>query len=260
MTRSIYLSIVFLFHGLTMGLAQNRSTDIPVVIVEEMPQYPGGDKALLEYLSKNLTYPAEARKKGIMGVVFVGYTVDINGNAVDVKIVMSSNELFNPSAFEVVQSISGYKPGTQDGKPVPVRFTIPIQFTLNDGTTEWEENIKRKLAFEFYNLGIKQNENGNFDMANHLFSRALTSQPQDFPECFIARGSVRMALKDYSGARNDFTSALEINQTKGEVYFNRGMANARLRDMDAACADWLIAKELGYEDAIPLVDSQCSGK
>ena len=100
-------------------------------IVEDMPNYPGGDAALLGYINKSVEYPPIAKENGITGVVYVSYIVDKTGNVTDVKVVRGADPFLDKEAVIVVKTIKGYKPGKQRGKPVPVQFTIPIRYVLN---------------------------------------------------------------------------------------------------------------------------------
>ena len=100
-------------------------------IVEDMPNYPGGDAALLGYINKSVEYPPIAKENGITGVVYVSYIVDKTGNVTDVKVVRGADPFLDKEAVRVVKTIKGYKPGKQRGKPVPVQFTIPIRYVLN---------------------------------------------------------------------------------------------------------------------------------
>jgi len=100
-------------------------------IVEEMPKYPGGDAALLKYIAENIKFPPIPKEDGIHSVIYVGFTVDVDGQVRDVRVVRGGNELINDEAIRVVKSITGYEPGRQRGKPVPVRFTIPVRIHFN---------------------------------------------------------------------------------------------------------------------------------
>lgn len=100
-------------------------------IVEDMPQYPGGDAALMQYLTKNIKYPQIAKENGISGVVYVSFIVDKSGNVTEVKVVRGVDSFLDKEAIRVVSSLKGYTPGKQRGKPVPVQFTLPIRFQLN---------------------------------------------------------------------------------------------------------------------------------
>ena len=100
-------------------------------IVEDMPQFPGGDAALLKYIASNVEYPPIAKENGITGVVYVSYIVDKDGSIKDVKVVRGADPFLDKEATRVVKTLKGYKPGKQRGKPVPVQFTIPIRFVLN---------------------------------------------------------------------------------------------------------------------------------
>jgi len=100
-------------------------------IVEEMPAYPGGDAALMAFLQKNIKYPQIAKENGISGVVYVSFIVDKSGKVTEVKVVRGVDSFLDKEAIRVVSSLSGYSPGKQRGKPVPVQFTLPIRFQLN---------------------------------------------------------------------------------------------------------------------------------
>ena len=101
-------------------------------IVEEIPQFPGGEKALMEYMAKNLTYPQEARDKGIDGRVFVGMVIEKDGSVSNVKVLRGIGSGCDEEAVRVIKSMPKWKPGMQDGKPVRVSYQIPINFKLSE--------------------------------------------------------------------------------------------------------------------------------
>ncbi|MBR5082951.1 MAG: M56 family metallopeptidase [Bacteroidales bacterium] len=99
-------------------------------IVEEMPQYPGGEAAMLEYVAKNVVYPQEARDKEISGRVFVGFIVEKDGSIGEVKLLRGIGGGCDEEAIRVVKGMPKWKPGKQDGKPVRVSYQMPIFFKL----------------------------------------------------------------------------------------------------------------------------------
>lgn len=100
-------------------------------IVEEMPKYPGGDAALLKYIAENIKYPPIAREDGIPSIIYLSYIVDVDGQVRDVRVVRGGNELINEDVIRLIRSISGYEPGRQRGKAVPVQFTIPLRICFD---------------------------------------------------------------------------------------------------------------------------------
>jgi len=99
-------------------------------IVEEMPSYPGGEKALLEYVFKNIKYPQIARETGIQGRVFVGFVVEPDGSVSNVKILRGIGGGCDEEAMRVIKSLPKWKPGKQRGKAVRVSYQIPVVFKL----------------------------------------------------------------------------------------------------------------------------------
>ncbi len=99
-------------------------------IVADMPQFPGGPAALFKYLSKNLKYPPIAQENGVQGRVTVGFVVNKDGSIVDVKVLRGVDPYLDKEAVRVVKSLPKWKPGMQLGKPVRVRYNVPVMFRL----------------------------------------------------------------------------------------------------------------------------------
>jgi protein TonB len=98
--------------------------------VEEMPEFPGGDQKLLEYVQKNIKYPPVARENGIQGVVYVSFVVDREGKVKDAKILRGIGGGCDQEALRVIQGLPSWKPGKQNGRPVQVQYNMPVRFTL----------------------------------------------------------------------------------------------------------------------------------
>tara|TARA_B110000444_G_C18800496_1_gene577193 strand:+ start:887 stop:1540 length:654 start_codon:yes stop_codon:yes gene_type:complete len=101
------------------------------MVVENMPEFPGGDLGLMKYIQKHVKYPAIAKEYNITGKVYVSFIVDKSGSVTNAKIVRGVDKNLDAEALRVVKSLPKYKPGKQRGKAVRVMFTIPINFTLN---------------------------------------------------------------------------------------------------------------------------------
>jgi len=99
-------------------------------IVDQMPEYPGGLTALMNYLRVNIRYPATAQKAGIEGRVIVSFIVEPNGSVSNVEIVRSVDTDLDQEALRVVRQMPKWKAGKQDGNTVRVKFHLPIKFML----------------------------------------------------------------------------------------------------------------------------------
>lgn len=104
----------------------------PFVVVEEMPFYPGGNTALLQYIADNIRYPASASENNIQGRVFLRFCVTATGEIGQVEIMRGVDPDLDAEAARVVRTIKGFVPGKQGGQPVPVWYQLPINFQLQD--------------------------------------------------------------------------------------------------------------------------------
>jgi len=111
------------------GYGKQETKDV-FVVVEEMPQFPGGMEAMMLWISQRVKYPEQAKKDGITGLVMVSFIVNKAGKVTDVKVERSASPLLDAEAVRVIGEMPDWKPGTQHGKTVDVRMTVPVKFNL----------------------------------------------------------------------------------------------------------------------------------
>src|SRR5690554_1345992 len=99
-------------------------------IVEEMPEFPGGEAALRQFIAQSVKYPVIAQENGIQGRVYVTFVVDADGSISDPRVARGVDPSLDKEALRVVSLLPKWKPGKQRGKPVRVSYTVPINFQL----------------------------------------------------------------------------------------------------------------------------------
>ncbi len=102
----------------------------PRVFVEEMPTFPGGDAALLKLIAESIKYPADAAANGIQGRVTVSFVVSSDGSVINVVALRGVHPALDEEAIRVVSALPKWKPGKQNGKAVPVIFSVPVNFKI----------------------------------------------------------------------------------------------------------------------------------
>ena len=112
-------------------IAQEKPVEEKVFdVVEQMPQFPGGDAALFEYLSTHIKYPTIAEENGVQGRVIVTFVVERDGSITDVKVGKSVDPSLDKEASRVVAGMPKWIPGKQNGSAVRVKYTVPVTFRL----------------------------------------------------------------------------------------------------------------------------------
>ncbi len=120
-------------HSQTPVVKENARTaeqDIPFVVVEEMPMFPGGDSTLLAYIIKNTKYPEIAKSNKIQGKVIVRFCVTSEGGVDRISVLKGINPELDAEAVRVVGTLPHFMPGKQGGRTVPVWYMVPIDFSL----------------------------------------------------------------------------------------------------------------------------------
>ncbi|MBL7905987.1 MAG: M56 family metallopeptidase [Bacteroidales bacterium] len=101
------------------------------VVVEQPPVFPGGDEARVAYVVNNISYPAEAKSKGIQGTVYVTFVIEQDGTVSNVKVLRGVHAALDKEAVRVIQTMPAWTPGKQRGNPVRVQFNMPVKFSLS---------------------------------------------------------------------------------------------------------------------------------
>ena len=109
---------------------QEKEEQQVFVVVEEMPEFPGGELALRTFIGKAIVYPTVAQENGIQGKVFVTFVVNKDGSVSNAKIARGVDPSLDAEALRVVATLPKWKPGKQRGVPVRVSYTVPISFKL----------------------------------------------------------------------------------------------------------------------------------
>lgn len=136
-----HLRLLILFSTLlstTQGMAQDlrqvpdsiQKSDASHKTTVQQPRFPGGNTALMEYMSKNLYYPQNAIKEKIQGRVFVSFFVGTNGEIEEVEIVKSPHKYLSEEAIRIIKKMPKWEPGLKNGQPVRVKYVLPVTFKL----------------------------------------------------------------------------------------------------------------------------------
>jgi TonB family protein len=147
MKKLIVLIIVIVIPFISFSQdSKEQDTCHTFYAVEQMPEYPGGTNALLQYIADNIHYPQTAKENNIQGKVFVNFIVDETGQVTNVRVVKTVETLLDAEAVRVIKSLPLWKPGMQKGKTVRVQFTIPINFALYSTNKELKKLKKQQAA------------------------------------------------------------------------------------------------------------------
>ena len=156
----------------------SSTNDNPLDVVEEMPQFPGGAAALMQYLSKNIRYPEEAYKNNIQGRVIVNFIVETDGSITEAKVWRSIHPLLDAEALRVINAMPKWNPGIQGGKPVRVKYTVPVTFKLQGNDVKASEE---KYILEIDGKVADDTEIGNIpsgSIASMEVVKAENGQPK----------------------------------------------------------------------------------
>ncbi|MDD2328184.1 MAG: energy transducer TonB [bacterium] len=111
---------------------QEEVTEEIFVVVENQPEFPGGNAAMMKFLSDNIKYPVIAQENGIQGRVICNFVVERDGSITDVQVVRGVDPSLDREAVRVIQQMPRWTPGKQRGQAVRVRFTLPVVFRLQN--------------------------------------------------------------------------------------------------------------------------------
>jgi protein TonB len=111
-------------------LKTENEEDVIFTVVEQQAEFPGGFESMAKFLSRNMKYPAAARRMGVEGSVYVSFVIDKEGNISDPEVIKGISGECDKEAIRVIKLMPPWKPGKQNGKAVRCRFVLPIKFKL----------------------------------------------------------------------------------------------------------------------------------
>ena len=177
-------------------------------IVEEMPKFPGGENAMMKFISENVTYPQEARDKNISGRVFVCFVVEKDGSVNDVKVIRGVDKLLDNEAVRVVKAMPKWTPGKQRGKAVRVNYNLPIFFKLSEGKETKGNNLVGTI-WEGTGTGTK----GNVTYTWHSVMQ-FTSEKEGFMvEKLVSQKRNGKPVVEFEDVGMDFEYAFDGKKT-----------------------------------------------
>ena len=124
--------VVVVSAPVTSAPIEEEDVNVVFQVVEKMPSFPGGDAALFKFLNENVKYPVIAQENGVQGRVICQFVVNRDGSIVDVEVVRSVDASLDKEAIRVIKSMPKWSPGQQRGKPVRVKYTLPVNFKLQN--------------------------------------------------------------------------------------------------------------------------------
>ena len=125
--------------------SEPQNTEEVFMVVENMPEFPGGLNACLKFLADHVAYPKEAAEKKIQGRVIVQFVVMKDGSIANARVIRSVDPLLDAEALRVIGLMPKWKPGTQRGQAVNVKFTMPITFRLDKDSTDMQPALVGKV-------------------------------------------------------------------------------------------------------------------
>ena len=194
-------------------------------VVEEMPVYPGGMPAMMDFFNKNMKYPKEAFDAKQEGRVIAQFVVEKDGSITDAHIVKSVSPALDAEALRIVNAMPNWTPGRQNGKPVRVKYTVPISFKLTGGETNKAKDDNANTDNTVNNKAVK--ETIEKDLALKVKNLLLVVDGKEVPESeidkYLSPEKIRSitVIKDkakvkaiYGNAANGKQGAIEITMKK----------------------------------------------
>ena len=194
-------------------------------VVEEMPVYPGGMPAMMDFFNKNMKYPKEAFDAKQEGRVIAQFVVEKDGSITDAHIVKSVSPALDAEALRIVNAMPNWTPGRQNGKPVRVKYTVPISFKLTGGETNKAKDDNVNTDNTVNNKAVK--ETIEKDLALKVKNLLLVVDGKEVPESeidkYLSPEKIQSitVIKDkakvkaiYGNAANGKQGAIEITMKK----------------------------------------------
>ena len=171
---------------------------------DELPEFPGGTISLMEYLRKNIKYPAVCRENNVQGRVVVSFTIDTDGSITDAEVVRSVDPLLDAEALRTISQMPAWKPGKKDGNIVKVRYSVPINFRLDTSTAR---SSSPQWIYVYDVTGADQDEIGGIMLS--LLSSSPNQSYLNTPEFSTLKTAYRSAQEELQSMQNKMQEEMQ---------------------------------------------------
>ena len=168
---------------------------------DELPEFPGGTVSLMEYLRKNIKYPAVCRENNVQGRVVVSFTIDTDGTITDAEVVRSVDPLLDAEALRTISQMPAWKPGKKDGNIVKVRYSVPINFRLDASTAR---SSSPQWIYVYDVTGADEDEIGGIMLS--LLSSSMSNNGQNPNQSYLNTPEFRTLMTAYRSAQEELQS------------------------------------------------------
>ena len=168
---------------------------------DELPEFPGGTVSLMEYLRKNIKYPAVCRENNVQGRVVVSFTIDTDGTITDAEVVRSVDPLLDAEALRTISQMPAWKPGKKDGNIVKVRYSVPINFRLGTSTAR---SSSPQWIYVYDVTGADEDEIGGIMLS--LLSSSMSNNGQNPNQSYLNTPEFRTLMTAYRSAQEELQS------------------------------------------------------
>ncbi len=198
-----------------ISAVDDKNQDEVYMVVDQQPEFPGGAASMMQYLARNMRYPKKAHDDSIQGRVLVTFIIDKDGSINDAEVVQPVHPLLDAEALRVIREMPKWEPGYQNGEPVKVKYTVPINFRLSTATAPAAQWI---VLYDAMKESNEMDENVlSFFMSSMLASNIDLKKAgiQETPQVKTLLESLKSAQSEAESMQQSFTE--QMNKGKVEL-------------------------------------------
>lgn len=218
--RIIFITGIVLCAFSTRAQTDSSSREDVFTIVEKMPEFPGGNQAMMEFIQRNVVYPPIEREYGVRGTVYVTFVVEKDGSLSNVRCLrgVKAGPGLDKEAMRVISSMPVWAPGTQNGRAVRVQYNLPIKFSIRGNDLSAAE--MQKIANSYYDAGMAAAKKEHYEEALAQFDYTIFYMPDDI-DTLYQRGLAFHNLKNDKSACEEWNKIKLNGSTKADEQLNK---------------------------------------
>lgn len=220
MKRTVFAFCILIAAGSAAAQTGDAGKSDIVTIAEQMPSFPGGNKAMKDFISANVNYPEIEKEYGIRGVVYLTFVVEKDGSISDVRYLkpVKNGPGLNREALRLIRLMPKWQPGMQQKKPVRVQYILPVKFSL--AAKPLSDAQMQQIATAHYKKGLELISAKRYKEALHELDYAVFYMPADINTLY-QRGIAYQGIGDSRSACDQWNQVRFYGDTKADDMLNK---------------------------------------